>query len=379
MNIELLDFHNFASSEHCWFHPAVASLHDGRLFATTQKINGSDFYGCPVFAISSDQGKHWSPLTEIPAFNCRKISGTPFFEGVADVRPFTMQDGTVAAFGCTTFYTVKGNASWDKQAPANHLPGRAVYAIWSPKTEEWSERRILELPGVERTFRTACTQTVLLGQDKILLPIYLDSGEVCDFCGQQSPRYASMTAVYRKNGCDFEYMAQSNLLELPVLRGCVEPSAVQCIDGGFALTLRAEDGHMYRAVSTDGLGWRDLRPWCWDDGQAIETSSTQQHWLQLGKKLYLVYTRRDDDNSDIMRFRAPLYIAEAEAKSAILYHASERVLFPRQAVNGVEGLFGNFHCTQLNANCALVTDSAAFFNKRNNSQATTIVMAALVR
>ena len=40
MNLELLDFCNFGSSDPAWFHPAVTPLRDGRLFATMQKISG---------------------------------------------------------------------------------------------------------------------------------------------------------------------------------------------------------------------------------------------------------------------------------------------------------------------------------------------------
>ena len=35
--------------------------------ATMQKINGSDHYGNPVFAVSNDRGKSWSAPEEIPA------------------------------------------------------------------------------------------------------------------------------------------------------------------------------------------------------------------------------------------------------------------------------------------------------------------------
>ena len=380
MNLELLDFHNFGSSEPCWFHPAVTRLHDGRWFATMQKINGSDHYGAPMFAVSSDRGATWTAPAEIPAFRSRALPGMPFVEGVADVRCFTMQDGSVAVFGCTTFYTAKGAAAWDKQTACTPPPGRAVYAIWSPENGRWSERGLLALPGVERTCRTACTQAVLSGRDRIILPIYLDSGETCDYFGSTAPRFAAQTAIYRKRGTALEYIAQSNLLELPKLRGCIEPSAVRLTDGTYAVTLRAEDGCMYRAVSDDALGWRDLRAWRWEDGTAIATDSTQQHWLTLGKRVFLVYTRNDGSNGHIMRFRAPLCIAEADVESAVLVRASEKTVFPRRNVNGVEVLYGNFHCTQLSADQALVTDSALFTEVcgDNMNHTSTTVMAALV-
>ena len=132
---------------------------------------------------------------------------------------------------------------------------------------------------------------------------------------------------------------------------------------------------MYCAVSTDGLAWRDMRPWCWDDGTPIETASTQQHWLRLGDKAYLVYTRNNGTNVEIMRFRAPLYIAEADVANACLIRASEKVLFPQSKVDGVDALYGNFHCAPFGENAAVVTDSALYSSE---NRIHTDVMACLV-
>lgn len=378
MKLELLDFHDFGSPDHAWFHPAAAPLNGG-FFATMQKINGQDHYGSPMFAMSFDRGENWSVPAEIPAFRNRHLPGTPFTEGVADVRCFALQDGSMAAFGCTVFYTEKGNSAWDKGNCGKPPPGRAVYAVWSPENGKWSERGTLELPGTELTYRTACTQAVLLGEEQIILPIYLDSGEKCDYFGYESARYAALTAIYRKRGNAFEFVSRSNLLELPVLRGCTEPSAIRLPKGGFAMTLRAEDGKMYCSLSDDALAWSDMRPWCWDDGTTIETESTQQHWVRLGGKVFLVYTRREGDNDQLMRFRAPLWIAEADVERCVLIRDTEKVVFPRRDTDGSDVLYGNFHCAQLDEDRAIVTDCAlrgrTIGDWRN---AYTTVMAALV-
>ena len=375
MKFKSLNLHNFGTEVKAWFHPATALLQDGRIFATMQEINGSDHYGPPMFAVSEALEGTWTAPMEIPAFKSMLLPGTPFTEGIADVRPFTLQDGRVAAFGCTVYYTEKGNACWDKSVKDTPPPGRAVYSIWSPDTGMWSKRHILELAGVTRTYRTACTQVVLLENDRILLPFYLDSGKACDFYEHEFPRFASKTAIYRIQGELLTLDAQSELLELPVLRGCIEPSAIRLADGTFALTMRAEDGNMYRAVSADGLAWRDMRPWRWDDGTQIETASTQQHWLCLGDKAYLVYTRNNGANVEIMRFRAPLYIAEADVARACLVRASEKVLFPQSKVDGVSALYGDFHCSPFGENAAVVTDSALYSSE---NRIHTDVMSCLV-
>ena len=86
-------------------------------------------------------------------------------------------------------------------------------------------------------------------------------------------------------------------------------------------------------------------------------SSTQQHWLRVGDKVYLVYTRDDGDNTKIFRFRAPLYIAEAIPSKGVLLRETEQVAIPRQLISGQEALYGNFHCTQLTPFTGLIVDS----------------------
>lgn len=359
MKLTTVDLHNFGTDHGLYFHPAVTKLHDGRLFATMQDINGSDHYGNPMFTISGDGGKTWLVPQEIPALVSHELIGTPFTQAVADPRPFTLQDGSVVVFGCTTFYTVQGNSSWDKTVSAAPPAEEAVYAIWHPENGQWSNIGSLKLNGFT-SLRTACTQAVLLDEDKIIVPIYLNSGEIVDHFGYQSPRFISITGIYRKKGDVLELVAQSNILKIPVGRGCIEPSMVRLPQGGYAITLRAEDGQMHQALSSDGLNWSEIRPWKWDDGSAIKTDSTQQHWATVGDKVFLLYTRADGSNEHIMRFRAPLYIAEADVKNAQLIRATEQVLFPRQQINNTDMHYGNFHCTQLSADCALATDAATY-------------------
>ncbi|MBR4222366.1 MAG: hypothetical protein IKR81_14485, partial [Victivallales bacterium] len=96
MILKSLNFNNFGTSQTAWFHPSTTLLHDGRVFASMQEINGSDHYGAPMYALCNGLEEEWSMPEEIPAFKCRTLEGTPFTEGVADVRPFTLQDGRVA-------------------------------------------------------------------------------------------------------------------------------------------------------------------------------------------------------------------------------------------------------------------------------------------
>jgi hypothetical protein len=122
----------------------------------------------------------------------------------------------------------------------------------------------------------------------------------------------------------------------------LEPSLAHA-DGRFLLAIRAEDGHGHVASSSDGLSWSGTAPWRWDDGDPIEMSSTQQHWLTVGGRLHLVYTRRTPENERVLRWRSPLFIAAVDLDRLCLDRASERVVFPIVGEGERVAGLGNFH------------------------------------
>src|SRR5690606_36110612 len=99
--------------------------------------------------------------------------------------------------------------------------------------------------------------------------------------------------------------------------------------------------------SDDGLNWQEPRPWCWDDGEPLVMSTTQQHWLPHSDALYLVYTREAAGNEKVMRWRAPLFLAEVNRESLRLVRSSEQVVLPLigDGVNEAEHVasMGSFH------------------------------------
>ena len=115
------------------------------------------------------------------------------------------------------------------------------------------------------------------------------------------------------------------------------------------MTIRAEDGCGYVSVSEDGLNWADKRPWTWEDGTALAMSTTQQRWLVHSDGLYLVYTRRAAENVNVMRWRAPLYLARVDLRGPCLIRESEQVVLPLIG-DGIDDAdhvarMGNFHVT----------------------------------
>lgn len=141
-------------------------------------------------------------------------------------------------------------------------------------------------------------------------------------------------------------------------RGLLEPSLTRFGDR-FYLTLRAEDGRGYLAVSQDGLHWNRKETWKWEDGQPLDLSSTQQHWLTHGEELFLVYTRKAIENQNVIRWRAPLWMARVNLEQHRLIRSSEQVVFPMIG-DGISqpdevALMGNFHITLVSKNESWVT------------------------
>ncbi len=381
------DFGNFNHHKNTIFHPAVAVMKDGRYFATFQEINNSDVYSQPMYTISSDQGKSWSKPQAIEAFKSTPLSdNSGRMEGVADPRPFVLPDGSVAVIACATFY--KGNdlsvLSGDKSAQLATPLARSFYTIWSPESNKWSPRHTLELPGVKTSrYSAACTQIAIRDDGKIIVPVYVDINvKVRHDSPIHQRRFGVMTVLYDYKNGKFEFAGKSRIFSIPVKRGMCEPSVVKLENSGYAMTIRAEDRHMYCTTSKDGINWSQPVPWRWqEDDRPIITDSTQQHWLKLGNKVFLVYTRFDGSNGDCMRFRGPLYMAQADPAKAQLIRSSEVVVFPRGKQEDVEGLLGNFHCTQINEKSALVSDALLFrknMGKDKPRKFSTIVKAAQI-
>ena len=352
-----LDFRNFGVPGSRWFHPGVTVLPDGRWLAVMQSISGADFYGDPHYALSADGGKHWTKPLPIGSFAAVPAGNTGYRTAIADIRPFTSpEDGTVFVFGCSVHYSPRGNTVWEKGKKTVFPPQRSFYATWR-EDRGWSECRKLPLPGHEGAYRAACTQAAFLpGRHEVLVPMYLEKGTA----GTGAPRplhYAVAVGRYRQKGDTLEFVSLSDCIEHPAGRGALEPSLIALPGGGFALTIRAEDGRGYVCVSPDGTKWSEKRFWRWDDGTPLTMSSTQQHWVRADGRIWLVYTRDDGENSKIFRFRAPLYMAEALPEKGVLLRSTEKVVIPRQKLNGREACYGNFHCTRLTDRTALVTDA----------------------
>jgi hypothetical protein len=121
--------------------------------------------------------------------------------------------------------------------------------------------------------------------------------------------------------------------------------------GRFFLTMR-NDRAAYVARSADGLHFEEPRKWTFDDGADLGSYNTQAHWVTHQDGLFLTYTRRGANNDNVVRHRAPLFIAQIDPDRLVVLRATERELVPNRGAQ-----LGNFAVVDVNERETWVTTS----------------------
>ena len=347
-SIERVTLRKWSDDQITWFLPrttVVPSAKGAKLLMTLQEISGSDYYGPVKWRESADLGKTWSPMLDVPGWGRRKLDDG-VEEAISDVVPeYHAKSNTVLAIGQTLFY--KGGKFFADQPPRH-----VVYSVrdaagnWStPKKLVWDDPRNSRIYGAER---------VTLPNGDILLPLsFAPLGRVDN---------SVAVALCGFDGRELKIKRLGNELRNTAKRGLLEPSIVQVSNGQFGdkfyLTIRAEDNRGYVAVSSDGLNWAEPQAWTWDNGEPLEMSTTQHHWLKHSDGLYLVYMRKAAENANVMRWRAPLYMALIDQRTMRLIRSTERVVFPLlgDGINNPTMVphYGNFHTMTLNRDQSLI-------------------------
>jgi hypothetical protein len=330
-----------------WFHPRVCMIPgtNGPIaLMTLQSIMGSDVYGPVHWSESSDNGRTWGTPQPIPGWG-RKQRTDGLEEGVCDVVPeYHAKTNTVLAIGHNVFY--KDNVL------AKTQPARAPVYVVRHTTGQWSEPKTLiwDDPRGSAIYTCGCGQRSTRPNGDILFPISF---------GPRGVTARSVgTLLCSFDGAELRVKSVSNELKNFVKRGLLEPS-IAAWAGKYYMTIRAEDGRGYVCTSNDGLSWSEPISWCWDDGSALDMSTTQQHWLVHSEGLFLVYTRKAPENINVIRWRAPLYVAAVDPASLRLIHSSERIAVPMVG-DGVKdprnvAQLGNFHTNYVTPNESWVT------------------------
>jgi hypothetical protein len=324
-----------------WFHPRAGALPGTTptIVLTMQKLNlkRSDvFY--PIASLeSSDLGRTWSPIVEHTQTLGRHPFGSNCEEGICDFTPkWHAPSGKLIATGHTVIYS--------NDVLVVTRPRRTAWSVYDPKMRTWTPWAKLAMPA-EPKFScggAGSTQRVDLDNGDILLPIY--SKEI------KEKAYFSTVVRARLDGEKLRYLEHGTELTINVDRGLYEPSLAK-FKGRFYLTMR-NDRAAYVAVSQDGLHFGEPRKWTFDDGADLGSYNTQAHWVTHQDGLFLVYTRRGANNDNVVRHRAPLFMARIDPGQLVVVRATERELVPNKGAQ-----LGNFAVMDVNAQETWVTTS----------------------
>ena len=332
-----------------WFHPRACrySTPSGpRTLMTLQEISGSDYFGQVHFSESDIRGKNWTVPEPIDSLARIPVPDHPgLMAGVCDVTPqYHPPTQSVLALGHVVFYRGPRFAKGDQLARYPIYVVRRPDGTWSPRKKlEWSD------PRGAFIYSNNCGQRVVQPNGDIAMA----------FTFGPTSEHRMVAGVHCKFDGDSLTVANVGApLRLPVGRGLLEPSVVRFQDR-FWMTIRAEDGKGYVAVSDDGLDYQSMKPWTWDDDTPLTMSTTQQHWLAHSEGLFLVYTRKDPINRNVVRWRSPLWMARVDTERRVLQRETERVVLPLVG-DGVDdpdavALMGNFHVTNASEGESWVT------------------------
>jgi len=306
---------------------------------TMQKLNlkRSDVFYPIASQESSDLGRTWSPIVEHTQTFGRHPFGINCEEGICDFTPkWHAQSGKLLATGHTVIYS--------NDVLVVTRPRHTVWSVYDPKTRTWTPWAKLAMPD-EPKFScegAGSTQRVDLENGDILLPIY--SKEI------KGKTYFSTVIRTRFDGENLRYVEHGTELTVNVDRGLYEPSLAR-FKGRFYLTMR-NDRAAYIAVSSDGLHFDEARKWTFDDGADLGSYNTQAHWVTHQDGLFLVYTRRGANNDNVVRHRAPLFMARIDPEKLVVVRATERELVPNKGAQ-----LGNFAVVDVDEHETWVTTS----------------------
>lgn len=320
----------------CRVHARCAKIPNGDAVLTSQKLllSGSDvFYGIES-SISKDNGDSWTPFEE------QKGLGRVAPNDEIEICPC---DGTpswheksnkVLLTGHLATYEKNKVSTWREEKRADSqgmVDSRLWYSVWDPSSKKWSKLDLLKVPESSPIFGggAGCAQRFDLDDGTILIPFYCP-------CEKTPGCYQAIVVRCSFDGRELKYLEEGTPLQIGEPRGFCEPSIVE-YDDAYYLTLR-NDVQGYVAKSSDGLNFEEPIPWKWrEDASLIGNANTQQHWLKNKNGLWLVYTRKTDENEHVFRNRAPLFIARVDLQSLSLIRSTERIVVPERGAR-----LGNF-------------------------------------
>jgi len=271
-----------------------------------QTIGGGDYFGPVEYTFSDDNGCSWSKPEYIDELGWKpEARYSNAFEGVCDtVVNYDPASQCMVFLGHSVYYRnnrfMDTMGHWDKADYAPELRRRGCYSALRPDGT-WVKRQIIDPEEFKHNacFMCGCGQRIVRDNGEWLVAFYSQ-------IDKDHPHLFVTVYKLHFTGETFELVEHGNILELHNNRGLLEPQLVD-FQGRVILTMRAEDGCAYYSTSADGLNFDPIKPWRYDNGDLLETSSTQQHFLWDDKRLFLSYTRKNEVNSRVTLPRSALY------------------------------------------------------------------------
>ncbi len=308
-------------SEWDWTQARTAHVQSASPFwlttaSRTAKVGAHGYHD--VFqSVSRDHGVTWSKMSMIPSL--RRTQQDDGYEVVAgDLWPMWHQATSKVLLTGKTF-------NFEHGTKENFLREKVSYAVIDPKSVLCGPLRTIKMPEHDHDGKpivapnAGCHQRVDLANGEILLPIRYQKND-------RKRIYTTIVARCQFDGETLTYVEHGSEHTIPTHRGLYEPSVTQFGDE-FFLTMRADDD-AFVSKSRDGIHYTPHKPWTFDDGESLGSYHTQQHWVTIANRLYLVYTRRGANNDHIMRHRAPLFIAQVDPVTLQVIRSTEQVLVP---------------------------------------------------
>ena len=310
----------------CKVSPSVAS-DGGKMALMTYgmlNVSGSDVFSGQYVSKSTDGGRTWGKPEKISA------SADVYERGLRVARNVGVYYSAVNrkwyAMGAATMYeNDKGPFQRYVDGKPYCYPVQADVDIGAGTVTNY---RPLPFP-LKYELAIRYGQVVECENGEVLMPFYfrpVGAGK----------RSQSIVVRYRFGKDGWEVVRVGKPVEDPALaRGLGEPSLVG-FRGKYYLTLRSDEYGMF-AESDDGLNFSKPVKWVWADGKPIGNANTQQHWVPVGDRLYLAYTRVTPTNGHVFRNRAPIFIAEFDPVKRCLRRETEQAVVPERGAR-----LGNF-------------------------------------
>jgi len=335
-----------AGPDFCWFHPRVAAIPKAgtrgnpRIVMTLcRHLDADDHYSGLWYMYTDDIGASWKGPFEVEHLKAQP-EADGLHSSVHDVTPcWHAKTSKLIAIGGRTLYNAAG-----KHVSGELGKGGTAYATYDPNTDRWSSWSPLELPNqpMFANCRSSCSQFLVKPDGSLIIPVY--------FQKVGTPFWATTVLACRFDGVRMQYVRHGTLFEEDTKRGLAEPS-ITFHRGRYYLTIR-HDERAYVAVSRDGLQYQPMKPWRFDDGGDLGSVNTQQHWVTHTNGLFLCYTSLRDDNRNLSRGRAPIYIAQVDPEKLHVIRSTEQVLIPNRGL-----MLGNFGAAEVTTQESWVTDA----------------------